>query len=103
MDRKYWESQEISIHWWNMGTKTLDYKGTYKGYLAKKDIKVTTINRNGVKGYHFSMSLSAATVKLDTFSTDYYRCCDDAIMVFLTLLGDKTTYSTPRRDYHINW
>ena len=34
------ENQIIYVYWWNFGKKTIDYQGSYAGYLKKKDIKV---------------------------------------------------------------
>jgi hypothetical protein len=107
MDKKYWENQEITVYWWNMGKKTLDYRGTYKGFLEAKDIKVFNISKNigknGIKGNRFLIPLASCVATLDSFSSDYFQGCDDAIKIFLTLLGDRTKFITPRREFNINW
>lgn len=105
MNRKQEENKEISVHWWNFGSKTLDFKGTYKEYLIKRDIKVNSIKNkySGSKGYRFKIPLSSCSATLDIFRTDYSECCDEAIKIFLTLLGDKTLFDTERRTYKLNW
>ena len=107
MNKQESEQKEISIHWWNMGTKTLDFKGTYKDYLEKKDIKVGTIKHpfaKDTKGYKFTIPLSSCTVKLEIFGSDYAANCDEAIKVFLTLLGDKSIFNNGYgREFKLNW
>ena len=104
MNKKEGEQKNIRIHWWNFNIKTLDFEGTIKDYLEKKDIKVSRISHKThkeIKGYRFKILSSHVT--LDTFDTDYIQCVDKAIVIFLTLLGDKTIYSAHHRDYKINW
>jgi len=108
MDKEKDEQKELSIHWWNMGSKTLDFKGTYKDYLLKKKIKVREITnkfQKDIKGYRFSIPLSSCSATLDIFDyNDYIRCCDEAIKIFLSLLGDKTIFNNGYgRTYKINW
>jgi hypothetical protein len=103
MDKKYWENREITVYWWNMGTKTLDYRGPYKGFLKLKGIKVRAITRNGTGGFRFTIPLLSTKAILDTYTSDYYRACDQAIEVFLTLLGDKTKFIGLNREFNINW
>ncbi len=103
MNKTDCEQQQISVYWWNFGRKTLDYKGTYKGFLEKKDIIVKSFIRNGFYGYRFAISVGSERATLETSRQDYSRSCDDAIKIFLTLLGDKSKLNTPRFEYFINW
>ncbi len=103
MNKTDYEQQQISVYWWNGGTKTLDYKGTYKGFLEEKGITVKPVISNKVKGWHFDIPLAFSKATLDTFDTDYSQCCNDAIKIFLTLLGDKSKFNTPRFEYFVNW
>ena len=89
MDRQYWENKPITVYWWNFGRKTLDYKGTYKGLLDAKDIKVTEITRGPSKGFHFIIPFFSGEATLDTFGSNYGQCCDEAIKLFFSLLGDR--------------
>jgi hypothetical protein len=103
MDKKGFENKQIIIYWWNMGKKTLDYRGTYKGFLKQKGIKVRSITKNNAKYLRFYISVGSSRATLDTYDFDYLRCCDDAIKIFLTLMGDKAKLITPYREYSLNW
>lgn len=107
MNKEEGEKKNIRIHWWNLGNKTLDFNGTVKDYLKKKDIKITRISNRfdkTIKGYRFKIPLSSCCVTLDIFRPDYVECVNEAIKVFLTLLGDKTKYFCPYgREFNINW
>lgn len=100
------EDMTISVYWWNFGKKTKDFAGSYKGYLAKRDISVRRINhpiQKDIIGNRFKFALSSSLVTLDIFS-NYCECCDRAILVLLTLLGDKALYTNCRgREYKVNW
>lgn len=103
--------KEISIYWWNMGYKKLDYKGNYKGYLEKRNIKISSIKHpfaKDVRGIRFKFGLSSSIVRLDTFDGkgDYNNvmALDKAIMLLLTLLGDKSIFNGGYgKEYKINW
>ena len=95
------EKQEITVYWWNLGVKTLDYKGSYEGFLREKGIKVSKLHCKAV-GWMFKVQLSSTEVRLKTFS-NLEQAMDEAIKVFLTLLGDRATLKTPRRRYNLNW
>jgi len=107
MNKQEAEKKNISIHWWNFGSKTLDFKGTYKDYLRKRNIKVRTIKHpfaKDTKGYRFTIPLSGCVARLDIFGSDYAANCDEAIKVFLTLLGDKALFNTGYgRELKLNW
>ena len=103
MDKKYWENKEITVHWWNMGSKVLDYKGTYKGYLEKKGIRVRGVTSNSVKGFRFTIPLSSCEATLNIYNSNYAQCCDEAIKIFLSLLGDKAKFVSYNREFFINW
>jgi hypothetical protein len=104
MDKKYWENKNITVYWWNGRTKSLDYKGTYKGFLEAKDIKVRSIkDKNNNRGWRFKIPLLSCNVIYDDYVTDYFKACDDAIKIFLTLLGDKSKLITWNRELNINW
>ncbi len=99
MDKEYWEKQHVEVRWNNMGTWTRDYKGTLKGFLEKKSIKVTEVDS---RHYQFRIPLSSCTATLDIFD-EYYRAADEAILIFLTLLGDRSTFVSGNRIYHVKW
>lgn len=81
--------KEITIYWWNMGKKTLDYKGSYTGYFLKRDIKVSRIKNKTIKGLRFSIPTYSTKIRLDSFSGRNIEAFDDAIKAFLAVMGDK--------------
>ena len=102
MDKKYWENKSITVYWWNYSKKTLDFQGTYKEFLKKKDIKVR--QNKGTNGYKFTFDIGSSRVVYDIYSvTDYFKVCDEVIKLFLTLIGDKSKLITERNEYKINW
>ena len=107
MNKLEGEQKEISLHWWNFGKKTLDFRGSYKDYLAKKDIKIKEIThkfQKDVKGFRFTIPLSSSVATLDSFGNDYVEDCTRAILILLTLLGDKHLFVDGYgREYQINW
>jgi hypothetical protein len=106
MDKQEAENQKITVYWWNFGKKTLDFKGSYKDYLLKRGITVEDIvhpTQKDIKGWRFTISISSVTAILDIYGPDYAQACDDAIKVFLTIMGDKAKFITPTREFNINW
>jgi hypothetical protein len=112
------ENKEIKIWWWNFGSKTTDHKGTYAEYLKKKNIKISQVKHPTTKstGYRAKIFVGSAIITYDDFSYDYpkltnelqfeqgyTRFLDNAIVLFLTYLGDKTKFESPNKDYQINW
>lgn len=108
--KKTLAEKNLCIYWWNMGKKTLDFKGSYEDYLKKKSIKFRV-----QKGYeekndmlNFTILLSSSIVKLKIAVSgneyDFIECCDRAITLYLTQLGDKTIFQTNyNKEYKINW
>ena len=107
MNKQEAELGNITIYWWNGGTKTLDFRGTVKDYLKKKGGTVRRISHNiqkDIKGYRLKMTLSSARITIDSFDPDYTVSVNNIIRTFLMLLGDKTIYHDPYgRVYKINW
>ncbi len=101
MDKEYYANKEIQVYWWNMGRKTLDYRGSYEGFLKKKNITITKTLKGTCAGYHYYISLSTTEATLDAIG-DYAQCCNEAIKIFLTLMGDKAKLVTPKGEYFIN-
>jgi hypothetical protein len=110
MDKKEAETQQITIYWWNLGTKTLDFEGSYKDYLLKRGITVEDIKHptTQLPGWRFTIAIGSITAVLDIYGPDYAQACDDVIKVFLTLMGDKAKFVPHRRDarlssFYLNW
>jgi hypothetical protein len=119
MDRKKAEQGKITIYWWNFNTKTLDHKGTYEEFSKKKSIKIRPVKHPSIKGYvgfRAKIPVGSAIITYDDFSYNYPKLIDkfqfeqayqhfldNAIIIFLTYLGDKTTYISRWSDKKINW
>ena len=105
-DKKEKENTPITIYWWNLGHKTLDYKGTIKGYLIKRDIRVHPIKNpydDTNKGYRFKIGTSSSYAILEGFNRSYDDLAIDAIKIWFMLMGDKAKIETGNRSYNINW
>jgi hypothetical protein len=102
MERKEADKQDISIYWWNLGTKTLDFGGEAKDYLKDKNIRITRRKRK--QGYHCIIPVGTHLITLLTSDYDYAETMNKAIILFLTMLGDKTVYrGLYGKEYKINW
>lgn len=97
----------ISVYWWNLGKKTLDFKGEYSVFLKSKGISKRQITHPVVKtekGFRFKISVSSQNATLDIFSQGEFASCNDAIVIFLTMLGDKALFIDGSGVEHkINW
>jgi hypothetical protein len=97
-------NQNIIVYWWNMGKKTLDFRGTYYGFIKDKDIKLKSI-RNGLR---LIVRLSQRTFIIEAKNIrtvyDLRRALDDAIGIYLTNLGDKSLFIDGHGNQHTyNW
>jgi hypothetical protein len=99
---EYWLNQPILTHWWNGGKKTKDFEGSYKDFFADKGIKLTKITHKDTEYKHFEMCIGASKVTYETPSS-VPDSQDAAIILFLTVLGDKATLYAHGREFHINW
>lgn len=94
---------EIRVYWWNLGRRQLEPYMTYATWFSAKGITVT--NRAGI--YIFKMSLSNTSVVIRRNwgfrHGEAERACDEAIICFMTLLGDKARIETPLGTYKVNW
>jgi CYTH domain-containing protein len=106
MDNAYLQEKErveqkpITVYWWNLGHKELEYQGSYDGYLKKKDIKVRIRKDDG---YSVTIKTSSSKVVFTSVDCNYLNVLDETIRIFLTMMGDKATLTTPRFNYKINW
>ena len=107
MDRKEAEQKQITLYWWNLGTKTLDFKGTYKEFLSQKGFKISNIlfpKDKKIKGLRLKYPLNTITFTIDSYDSDVINAFDMAIKTYLTYLGDKATFKNCYGNkYKINW
>jgi len=103
MELKEALKKPIIIYWWNFGTKTLDFKGSYEDYLNKREIKIKEINLKDKHYCNISFRCGSANFKIQIYGNDFISVLDEAIKSFLVYLGDKTLFKSYRRQYKLNW
>lgn len=104
MELKEAKKKQIRIYWWNFGKKTLDFEGTYKDFFKDKDIKISKISKDDVKGFRFKIPVGCATIDLKILGGGWIiNDLDSAIKLFLTYLGDKTRFEGYTTTYKLNW
>jgi len=79
--KKHIEGRFITVHWWNMGHKTLDYSGTYGGLMKEKGIKSRLLH--GQVGFRFTIELASsrtvwATAELLKMKAQEIKCPVDS-------------------------
>lgn len=95
----------ITLHWWNMGSKKLDFKGTISEYLITKSIKVHAIihpKQKDIPGFRFKFGLSSRDVTMDIYHYHLKNASIEAIQVFLTILGDKALIQCDGHTIRVN-
>jgi hypothetical protein len=99
---EYWLNQPILTWWWNGGKKTKDFDGNYKEYFTEKGIKLTKIKHKETDYQRFDMNIGASRITYET-PTSVPDSQDSAIILFLTVLGDRAKLYAHGREYNINW
>lgn len=100
------KNRHIRIHWWNMGTKTLDFEGNYTDFLKEKNIKLRIIkypSDKTIKGYRLTIPVGSAIIRFDSFGSDILTTLCNGIKFYLTYLGDKALLHNGFNEYKINW
>lgn len=99
--------KHISIYWWNFGTRTLDFKGTYEEFFKQKGIKISKIKKfNGdkINGLRFKVPVGSCRITIDVlYSSWFIDNFDKVIQIFLSYLGDKAKLNGFSREIKINW
>ena len=103
---KEFKKSDLTIHWWNFGSKTLDFQGTAEEYLKRENVKYSF---KSIKDEHLdferikfkaSMSVGSMNFKFDGYDpNDLIRM---AINIRLTYLGDKSQFKLDFRTRTIN-
>ena len=89
--------ENIIIHWWNLGKKTLDFKGTVKEYLNKNKVKLT-VKYYQDEEHNFERCLISAKFKCGQFQEVKFIChsLEDTIRMLinfnLAYMGDKAQF-----------
>ena len=102
MELKEALQKNITIYWWNFGTKTLDFKGTYKDFLEERDIKIKEINLKDKHYWNIDFSCGSANFKIQIYGNFSIDILDTAIKQFLSYLGDRAKFQSYNREYNIN-
>jgi hypothetical protein len=89
---------EIKIYWWNFGSKTLDFKGTLKDYLQKRNIKYRK-----TKEGNYKFKFTIGRTKVESIESNFDSGAFTAIKLYLTATGDKTTIEMAGRKQKLNW
>ena len=99
-------NDNLLIHWWNFGTKTLCFKGTVKEYLTKHQIeykvKIRTDTTYELLQFTFKFSIGSMqeiSYKVNSLE-DGVRM---ALNIKLSYLGDKSKYTFNNRTRTINF
>lgn len=101
MNKQEAEKRSIIIYWWNMGKKTLDFRGDYKDFFLMKEIKIRKVKENF---YKITFSVGTSKFIIQSYTTDFIDLFNIAIKSFLVILGDKTKFIDGyNREYQINW
>jgi hypothetical protein len=95
----------ITIYWWNLGNKTLDFKGDINDFVKNKGFKVTKIKHpihKEINGFRIKIYTSVK------FTLDVFDNLDNALSLavrtYLNYLGDKTIFTDSQgRTFKINW
>jgi hypothetical protein len=85
-------SRHCTLHWWNMGTKTLSFKGTLKDLLKNQGITYTK-KKSEIEGfYYFTFkSQSGITYKVRDAEYDFAYQAKKFVQMELVRMGDKAT------------
>ena len=86
----------LLIHWWNMGSKTLQYNGNVKDYLKELNVKYTIkATQNGnFESLSIKVKFSIGSLKDVSFTSGSFEDIIRMVVnVQLTYLGDKSRYT----------
>ena len=100
--------ENIIIHWWNFGKKTLGFKGTVQEYLDKNKVKIS-IKYYQDEEHNFERCLISAKFKRGQFQEVKFVChsLEDAIRMIinfnLAYMGDRAQFEFSGRKRTINF
>ena len=100
--------ENIIIHWWNFGKKTLDFKGTVEEYLNKNKVKLT-VKYYQDEDHNFERNIINAKFKCGQFQEVKFVChsLEDTIRMIinfnLSYMGDRAQFEFLGRKRTINF
>jgi hypothetical protein len=79
------------LHWWNMGKKTVSFKGTLDELLRYQGVTFTTrkTDKEGLYNFHFKSSYGISYKVRNTIS-DFKHSAKQFIQMELVRMGDKS-------------
>lgn len=100
--------ENIIIHWWNFGKKTLDFKGTVKEYLDKNKVEIQ-IKYYQDEHHNFERNIISAKFTCGQFQEIKFVChsLEDTVRMIinfnLAYMGDKAQFEFSGRKRTINF
>ena len=100
--------ENITIHWWNFGKKTLDFKGTIKEYLNKNKVEIQ-IKYYQDQEHNFERNIISAKFTCGQFQEIKFVChnLEDTVRMIinfnLSYMGDKAQFEFLGRKRTINF
>ena len=100
--------ENITIHWWNFGKKTLDFKGTVQEYLDKNKVKLT-IKYYQDEEHNFERCLIKVKFSCGNLTEINFVChnLEDAVRMIINInlsyMGDKAKFEFLGRNRTINF
>mgnify|MGYP006337813487 FL=1 len=101
-------NEDLLIHWWNFGKKTLDFEGTIKEYLDKNKVKLS-FRYYQDETYNFERNIVTAKFSCGQFKDLKFVChnLEDVIRMIinfcLSYMGDKAQFKFLQRTRTINF
>ena len=100
--------ENIIIHWWNFGKKTLDFNGTVQEYLGKNKVKLS-IKYYQDEEHNFERCLITVKFSCGNLTNIKFVChnLEDAVRMIinfnLAYMGDKAQFEFSGRKRTINF
>ena len=100
--------ENIIIHWWNFGKKTLDFKGTVQEYLNKNKVKLT-VKYYKDEEHNFERCLIKVKFSCGNLTEINFVChnLEDAVRMIINInlsyMGDKAKFEFLSRTRTINF
>jgi hypothetical protein len=100
--------ENVIIHWWNFGKKTLDFNGTIQEYLDKNKVKIS-IKYYQDQEHNFERSIISAKFQCGQFQEIKFKChsLEDTVRMIinfnLAYMGDKAQFEFSGRKRTINF
>ena len=100
--------ENITIHWWNFGKKTLDFNGTVQEYLNKNKVKLT-VKYYQDEEHNFERCLIKVKFSCGNLTEINFVChnLEDAVRMVINInlsyMGDKAKFEFLGRTRTINF